>query len=78
MVAPDIRYISLNTQKQNLAGIKSTPPSGEFNEYSLQDLHQAIVEGKRPDGSSLKEYMRRWVLSDQDISELLDYLKTLP
>lgn len=37
-----------------------------------------MIEGLRPDGSVLNEYMPRWNLSDQDLTELLEYLKTLP
>jgi len=46
-------------------------------EYTLQTFRMAVVEGKHPDGDSLEKDMPRWNISDEDLADLADYLKTL-
>ena len=78
MVAPDIRYATLNAKKLAESGSAEINSSPGPSEYGIEDLHRALVEGRRPDGSSLNQYMPRWEISLQDLSDLIDHLKTLP
>ncbi|HSB65331.1 MAG TPA: cytochrome c [Anaerolineales bacterium] len=48
------------------------------SEFDAQKFKLAVEEGKDPDGSMLATDMPRWKMSDEDIADLIDYLKTLP
>jgi len=72
MDAPDIRYSAL---------INDHDEGGEemqMEEYDLEVFRNAVVLGQHPDGDSLSDGMPRWEMSDSDLSDLLDFLKTLP
>jgi len=47
-------------------------------EFDADKFKAAVLEGKDPDGSELSNDMPRWKMSDEDIADLIDYLKTLP
>ena len=72
MDAPDIRYLALNSEEEH------EEEGGHGGEYDLETFRQAVVNGQHPDGDSLDRDMPRWAMSDEDLSDLLDYLKTLP
>jgi len=36
------------------------------------------VDGKHPDNQPLDDDMPRWKMSEQDLGDLADYLKSLP
>ena len=48
------------------------------NDYDVQKFKLALTEGKDPDGSQLNSDMPRWNISDEDLADLITYLKTLP
>jgi mono/diheme cytochrome c family protein len=48
------------------------------NEFDTEKFRLAVEEGKDPDGTQLSTDMPRWKMSDEDIADLIDYLKTLP
>lgn len=48
------------------------------NEFDPEKFRLAVVEGKDPDGTQLKTDMPRWNISNDDLADLIDYLKTLP
>ncbi len=48
------------------------------SEFDTQKFKLAVEEGKDPDGSMLSTDTPRWKMSDEDIADLIDYLKTLP
>jgi cytochrome c oxidase subunit 2 len=75
MDAPDIRYEALVEEAEEHGGQEH---SDEHGEYSLEDFHQAVVEGEHPDGEPLSREMPRWQISDQDLQDLFAFLKTLP
>ena len=45
--------------------------------YTDEDIKRAVTEGVEPDGESLEWPMPRWTMSDQDLDDLLEFLKTL-
>jgi cytochrome c oxidase subunit 2 len=71
MDAPAINYNALIEMKQEDSG-------GNPTEYSLDDFRGAVVEGHNTAGEQLKQDMPRWQMNDQDLANLLAFLKTLP
>ena len=45
--------------------------------YTVATIKQAITEGIDPAGNQLEYYMPRWQISDDDLNDLVDFLKTL-
>jgi hypothetical protein len=75
MEAPDIRYKALSSEAGEHA---EEGEDGEHGEYSLEDFHRAVVDGEHPDGQPLDRDMPRWQMSDEDLSGLFEFLKSLP
>jgi hypothetical protein len=48
------------------------------NEFDTEKFRQAVVEGKDPDGTQLSTDMPRWNISNEDLTDLIAFLKTLP
>jgi len=70
--APDIRYESLISGEHGEGhGEEEAAP------YTDEDIKRAITEGVEPDGESLEWPMPRWTMSDDDLDDLLEFLKTL-
>lgn len=74
MDAPDIRYTTLSAE----VGEHAMGEGEEHGEYDLEDFRLAVVEGKHPDGEPLSRNMPRWQMSDEDLSDLLAFLKAIP
>jgi mono/diheme cytochrome c family protein len=77
MDAPDIRYQMLNSDTDEHASDGETTDHSK-GEYDLDMFRQAVVEGKHPNGEALSTDMPRWEMSDQDLADLFEYLKSLP
>lgn len=78
MNAPDIRWEVLAGEVKGEHGGESEEGHGS-GEYNLETFRLAVVEGKHPDGAtSLSTNMPRWKISDDDLADLIAYLKTLP
>jgi cytochrome c oxidase subunit 2 len=69
--APDIRYDTLTSPRQNERG-EAEPI---FTEAAIR---QAITDGVEPDGEALDWPMPRWTMSAADLDDLVGYLKHLP
>ena len=78
MNAPDIRYPALQHRKLELETAQASHLAKGTAEYNLEDLRQAVTHGKHTDGSDLDRYMPRWEISDEDLADVLDFLKSLP
>ena len=78
MDAPDIRYQTLAGEEHEEGGGEAGDGHGESQAYDLETFRLAVVEGRHPNGDSLNRDMPRWQLSDEDLADLLEYLKTLP
>ena len=73
MDAPPIYYDALIKMKQDDSG--GTPqPDG----YTLSDFRGVVVEGHDTSGKQLDQNMPRWQMNDNDLADLLAFLKTLP
>jgi hypothetical protein len=76
MDAPDIRYSALAGEEDEHGGDESH--GDEHSGYDLESFRLAVVGGKHPDGDALNRDMPRWRMSDEDLSDLLGFLETLP
>ena len=74
MDAPDIRYSTLSGEDNE----HGDEHGDEHSEYDIEAFLQAVVYGRHPDGSPLNLDMPRWQMSDDDLVDLLDFLKSLP
>ena len=75
MDAPDIRWSSLSSDHYEVHS--DMEKQVDQKTYSFEDFRNAVEGGKHPDGDKLKEDMPRWKMSDQDLQDLMDYLKSL-
>ncbi len=67
----DIRYSAL------ISGQHHGEEEGEEEAYTDEDIRRAIREGVEPSGKQMDRTMPRWKISDQDINDLLEYLRKL-
>lgn len=71
---PDIRYETLTTEAHGEHGEEEEEGHEAYTEETIKE---AIVEGVEPDGEALEWPMPRWSMSDEDLDDLVDFLKTL-
>ena len=62
-------------QVMDAADIRWSALEGEFDP---EKFRLAVVEGQDPDGTQLNTDMPRWDIGNDDLADLIDYLKTLP
>ena len=74
MDAPDIRFTALSSEEEE----HGEEHGDEHGEYDLDSFRLAVIGGAHPDGDPLSRDMPRWRMSDQDLADLFDFLKTLP
>ncbi|MFC2096011.1 c-type cytochrome [Candidatus Bipolaricaulota bacterium] len=48
------------------------------NEFDADTFRLAVVKGQDPDGTQLNTDMQRWNIGNDDLADLIAYLKTLP
>ena len=48
------------------------------SEFDAEKFRLAVTKGQDPDGTQLNTDMPRWNISDDDLADLIAYLKTLP
>ncbi|MFQ6039454.1 MAG: cohesin domain-containing protein [Candidatus Poribacteria bacterium] len=73
-IPPNITYEALTEGEHEHGG----EDAGEEHEpYTDELIKQAITKGLDTSGEPLDLTMPRWQLSDEDINDLIDYLKTL-
>ena len=65
--APNITYTALTSEKGE----------DEHEPFTDELIKTAITRGLEPDGERLSDNMPRWQMSDRDLDDLIDYLKTL-
>ncbi|MDO9229214.1 MAG: cytochrome c [Syntrophales bacterium] len=47
-------------------------------EFDAEKFRLAVVKGQDPDGTKMKLDMPRWNISNEDLADLIAFLKTLP
>lgn len=70
--APDIRYSTLTEAVHEHDNAHEEHPA-----YTDETIKRAITQGLDPAGEPLDWPMPRWRMSEQDLNDLLAYLKTL-
>jgi hypothetical protein len=76
MDAPDIRYSTLKGEGDEHG--RDETHGDEHGGYDMDDFHLAVIGGVHPDGEPLSRDMPRWLINDQDLIDLFEFLKTLP
>lgn len=71
---PDIRYDTLTSEDHGDHGEEGEE---EHAPYTEETIKRAITEGVGPDGEPLEWPMPRWSMSDEDLDDLVDFLRTL-
>ena len=75
MDAPDIRYGTLSSEGDEHA---EDEHADEHGGYNLEAFRQAVVYSQHPNGDPLNRDMPRWQMSDDNLADLFEFLKTLP
>ena len=76
MDAPDIRWNMLSSLEHG--GHDEADEDGEELPYDEESFKHALREGITPGGERLSSNMPRWEMNDDDIDDLIAFLKTLP
>lgn len=77
MHAPSITYAALSEEHAEEGNAETESHDDEHGEYSLEQFRLAVLEGKHADGSALDANMPRWNMSEDDLNDLLEFLKSL-
>lgn len=77
MDAPDIRISALSSEEEEEHSGEGGH-ADEHGEYGLEEFRRAVVQGTHPDGEPLSRDMPRWHMNDEDLSDLFEYLASLP
>jgi hypothetical protein len=75
MHAPDIRWFELSAEHHEEH--EATEDNHEHEVYDFESFRNAVENGEHPDGDALKKVMPRWSMNDEDLHDLMDYLKSL-
>ncbi len=74
MDAPDIRWSALSGEHHEEQ--TDMEEHHKHEAYNFEAFRNAVEGGKHPDGDELKKDMPRWSMSDADLKDLTDYLKS--
>jgi len=72
VIPPDIRYDSLVSEEH-----EEHEEEEEHPPYTDETIKRAIREGIDPAGEPLDLTMPRWKMTDKDVNDVVEYLKTL-
>jgi mono/diheme cytochrome c family protein len=70
-VSSDIRYERLVSRQHN------HEDENEESIYTEEDIRRAITDAVMPSGKPLDSTMPSWKMSEEDLSDLINFLKTL-
>ncbi len=78
ITAPDIRYNTLTGADHHHEGGGSGHDDGdEHSPYTDETIKRAITMGMNPAGDVMNTAMPRWEMSDEDLDDLIDFLRKL-
>jgi mono/diheme cytochrome c family protein len=69
----DIRYSALTEKEPHAHGTEEA-----HSPYTDELIKRAITQGMNPAGKSLDWTMPRWEMTEEDLNDLIAYLRTLP
>jgi hypothetical protein len=79
MDAPDIRWSALSGEADpEVAHEDADEHAEEHASYDIETFQLAVAEGQHPNGELLDRDMPRWNMSEEDLADLADYLRSLP
>lgn len=58
-------------------GDHETHEGGEHPPYNDESIRKAITDGIKPDGRELDSCMPKWEMTDEDLDNVIGYLKTM-
>jgi hypothetical protein len=73
---PDITWDRL-IQEEHHEEVPGEEEHGEHPPYSEEILRRAITRGVDPAGEPLDDEMPRWRMSEPDLDDLVEFIKTL-
>ncbi len=76
MDSPDIRWTALSMHHHDKGEADSLKQHNE-EVYTFENFKNSVENGKHPDGDEVSKDMPRWKMSDADLKDLMDYLKSL-
>jgi mono/diheme cytochrome c family protein len=79
MDAPEIRWSALSEghHHEGEEGEQTGEHEEHHDKYDFNDFKNSVEKGQHPDGDKLSEDMPRWSMSDADLRDLMNYLKSL-
>lgn len=75
MDAPDIRWSTLSSGHHK-NGEEINNPQDEHMKYHFETFKNSVENGRHPDGDKLKTDMARWKMSNADLKDVMNYLKS--
>lgn len=72
---PDITWDNLTQEEHHEDN--NEDEHEEHPPYNETTLKRAITQGLEPDGETLDQEMPRWQMSERDLNDLVDFIKTL-
>jgi hypothetical protein len=80
MDAPDIRLAALSAEESEHQEdeLEDAHEHSHSEEYDLEMFRQAVILGQHPNGDFLSREMPRWQMSDDDLADVFEFIKTLP
>ena len=80
MDAPDIRWSALTEEEHGAEGGHDEGGGAQMEHppYDENTFKLAVTQGVDPAGEPLDPDMPRWRMSDQDIQDLIEFLKSMP
>jgi cytochrome c oxidase subunit II len=72
-----IRTMMYSFEVPNITWPALTSPGGDHPAFTEDTLRKAITTGIEPDGQRLEAPMPVWQMSDNDLSDLVKFIRTL-
>ena len=73
----NVRIMMTSFEAPNITWAELTGQHEDHAPYTKATIKDAIAKGLEPNGKELEIYMPRWQMADEDLDDLLSFLKTL-
>ncbi len=72
-----VRMMMVRFEAPNITWAQLTGQQEDHAPYTEATVKNAITKGIEPNGEELEIYMPRWQIADNDLNDLIDFLKML-
>ena len=72
-----VRFMMATFEAPNITWGELTSQHKEHEPYTEETVKDAITKGIEPNGEPLEVYMPRWQIADEDLNDLINFLKIL-